>query len=594
MEKLNQLLTQFDNQKTSRILFVETLHLKDWNGYTARYTRGISGTHTASMYLAEEFVKRGYEVDFVSPNIINAVHLGVNYKNFELGVDKVYDYIFITNNMLDLQIVNKVIHYKKLFIVIHNPLLQPQLLGLFKIEKSKIVIAFISESSKYAICLQQPSLKTFSSILLYNSINLDDIQPVIEKEDSFVFFACSDRGYTIAEKVAEAFPSFKLHSNTYANELKYLLKEETTDSSKTGVFKCLAKSKYFVYPLINLEKSCMHYDCGPYVILEALLHGVIVITIRNPLFEELYGDAVCYIDIDDVISLDCFKTWSPSIHIKVEFSKFLETYTQRFIDKVKLLENNIDLQNTYIRKGLALREKYSNKMIVDNFMSYLTAPKLKVLLFLTSLRQVKEYDYYSFFFNRFTKLRYLCDLHIHCNDKDVSEDIVKYFKQFNIDNKRLFITSKNVGFNMGHIEAVSNSYDAGIFSDYDYVIPTNPDVFMLEEDALLKVLVDNQHTDTVFYFTKGIPDDDKFLQNDFYIFKPKHLHMKIFKEGLYTWTEYPEYYIHYVLNKYNIKYELLKRFDNDNWHPRRIDNLKLWHEHDLTLIEAYKQKLVSE
>ena len=133
MEKLNQLLTQFDNQKTSRILFVETLHLKDWNGYTARYTRGISGTHTASMYLAEEFVKRGYEVDFVSPNIINAVHLGVNYKNFELGVDKVYDYIFITNNMLDLQIVNKVIHYKKLFIVIHNPLLQPQLLGLFKI-----------------------------------------------------------------------------------------------------------------------------------------------------------------------------------------------------------------------------------------------------------------------------------------------------------------------------------------------------------------------------------------------------------------------------------------------------------------------------
>lgn len=583
MEALESALKGLNTEKTNRILFVETLHLKNWNGYTARHVKGVSGTHIASVYLAEELVVRGYDVEFISPNIIPITHLGVKYAH--ACSSKVYDYIFITNNLLDLQIVNTVIHYKKLFIILNNPLLQPHLLDFFKVDRSKIVLGYVSPSSKHAICLQQPTLLTMNSMFLYNSMNVDDILPINdEKTDSFVFFACSDRGYKIAAQVAAKFHTFKLHSNTYADELKYLLNEQTADTSKLAVFKCLAQSKYFVYPLVNLEKGSMHYDTFAYVILEALLHGVVVITVRNPVFEELFGDAICYIDVDDIMSLDCFKTWSQTILLHTEYPVFLTTYVERFVEKVKLLETDISLRTEYMKKGLALRDRYSSKTITTELLRSISSPR--VLLYLSSHRQVKEFDYFSQFFNKLDKLRQMCDLYIHCNNKDVSEDITKYYKQFDVKNKQLHVGSKNCGYNMGHIEMLSDDYDAGVFAGYDYVINCQADVFIIGEEPLLDVL-NRKCGDSVFFITKSIPDDERFFSTDFLIFRPKLLTMNIFKEELYTWRDWPEHYLYYILQKYNIKYEFLKRFDNDNWQPSRLDLLKLWHERDLSLIETY-------
>jgi hypothetical protein len=336
----------------------------------------------------------------------------------------------------------------------------------------------------------------------------------------------------------------------------------------------------------------MHYDCAPYVILEALLHGVIVITVRNSVFEELYGDAVCYIESDDLFSIKCFKTWSNNIEINMDFQDFINGYTERFIDKVVELEGDIELQNKYIQRGLALKERYSNNTIATELINYIVEPPLpRVLLFITSFRQLKEFEYYSFFFNRFTTLNKICDLYIHCNNKDISEDLVKYYKKFNVDNKHLFITSKNTGFNLGQLEALSDSYDKGIFRGCDYVINISADVFIIEEQPIVNLLKKNMKTDTAYFISQDLPDDKAFLTVDFMIFKPNLLAINIFKEALYEWKDWPEHYMYYILTKYNIKYELIKRFDNNTWHPRRIDNYKVWHEHDLSLVEAYIQNL---
>lgn len=47
-----------------------------------------------------------------------------------------------------------------------------------------------------------------------------------------------------------------------------------------------------------------------------------------------------------------------------------------------------------------------------------------------------------------------------------------------------------------------------------------------------------------------------------------------------------------MILKHNIKYTFIKRFDNDNWYPRRIDdNLQLYHKHDMTeVVKILKQK----
>jgi len=210
---------------------------------------------------------------------------------------------------------------------------------------------------------------------------------------------------------------------------------------------------------------------------------------------------------------------------------------------------------------------------------------MKILLFITSHGQLKEYNYFSKFLKKLN-LNKICDVYIYCNNTNISNEIVDYYKNFDQKNKYLLITSLNSGYRVGGVEAVSNGIELGIFKEYDYVIHLHPDVFITDDAYLTQVLEENLHNDTVFFITKSIPNDDHFFSFDFFIFKPKLLNTNIFIEELYSFNYYPEYYLHHVINKYKIKYTYIKRYNNDSWMPRRIDdNLKLYHEHDLKKVE---------
>jgi hypothetical protein len=208
---------------------------------------------------------------------------------------------------------------------------------------------------------------------------------------------------------------------------------------------------------------------------------------------------------------------------------------------------------------------------------------MKILLYITGYRQLEEYNYFSILLKKL-KLNFLCDIYIYCNNPSINNDIIKYYQNFNQTNKHLLITSLNSGYRIGGVEAVSKGIDLGIFNDYDYVIHLHPDVFITDDQYLIQVLLDNINNDIVFLINKSLPDD-RFFSFDFFIFKPKLLTKNIFKEELYKFTTSPEYFLHDMIIKHNIKYIIIKRFDNDNWYPRRIDdNLKLYHEHDLSKI----------
>jgi len=210
---------------------------------------------------------------------------------------------------------------------------------------------------------------------------------------------------------------------------------------------------------------------------------------------------------------------------------------------------------------------------------------MKILLFITGYRQLEEYGYFSTLLQRL-QLNNICDIHIWCNNPNISPDIVTYFQKFNQQNKILTITTRNAGFRAGPVEAVSCGIEQGIFCGYDYVIHLHPDVFITDDKYLTEVLEKNKSNDTVFLITKSIPDDSEFFSFDFFIFKPALLKENIFKEELYSFTCWPEHYLHNMIKKYDIKWKYIKRYDNDDWSPRRIDDhLRLYHEHDLEKIK---------
>lgn len=211
---------------------------------------------------------------------------------------------------------------------------------------------------------------------------------------------------------------------------------------------------------------------------------------------------------------------------------------------------------------------------------------MKVLLFITGFRQVKEYDYFSRFLRRLAGLGDLCDVFIYCNNADISAEIVTYYKTFPQKNKHLHITTRNAGFSMGAVEAVSNGIEMGLFGDYDYVIHLHPDVFITDDAGILKVLRSNLDNDNVFLVNRSLPDDERFFSFDFFIFKPRLLPRNIFRDELHTYDGWPEHYLFDMLVKHDIKHQIVARFDTNDWQPRRVDDhLGLYHEHDLGRVE---------
>jgi len=206
---------------------------------------------------------------------------------------------------------------------------------------------------------------------------------------------------------------------------------------------------------------------------------------------------------------------------------------------------------------------------------------MRILLFITGHRQLEEYSLFQRLLSTLS-IQSQCDIFIYCNHPGIHPDIVKYYQQFPQRNKQLFLTTQNAGYLRGGVEAVGQGFAMGLFEGYDYVIHLHPDVFMTDDAYLIEQLLKYLNDDTVFLITKSFAEDTRFFSFDFFVFKPKWLSTNFFKEGMYKFQGAPEHFLHDQLVKHGIKYAFLKRFNNDTWCPRRIDDhLKLYHEHDL-------------
>ena len=211
---------------------------------------------------------------------------------------------------------------------------------------------------------------------------------------------------------------------------------------------------------------------------------------------------------------------------------------------------------------------------------------MKVLLVLTGHDQIEQY-YYNANFMKKCKFISSCDLLIHCNKSNINNKIIDYYNLFPQKNKNLYITTKNAGYRLGGIEAVADIIDMNICNNYDFIIHIHPDVFIISDLIIEKLLNDEINNDFAFYVNHSI-NDTEWFSFDMFIFRPKLLSNNIFKsKDFYNLDIIPEKYLYNIITENNIKYKVIKRFDNDNWFPRRIDLLGLWHEHDLYKIKKY-------
>jgi FkbM family methyltransferase len=436
--------------------------LNKFNGFTARNNEGIGGSDAALMYLAEGLAEDPNNVVIVvstSNTSVEGVYLNVNYINICNFNTQLCDYIITTNVLTNFKyIMNKIMDYNKIIILTQNDLYKYDILQ--SINKDKIIICYISQFAKENILTSQPFLKDYDNILIHNSINLNEFNYEINnKENALCFFACVDRGYQMVVNIHNQLNNYILYTNTYANHHRYLLNNinnsiVTENSSIYTTYNYIAKSKYFIYPLINLDNNMIHYDTFAYVVLEALLLGTIVITPKIKVFEELYGDAICYIDTDDLIPQNYLTSWNQSN------ANFGLPLLDRYVEKIRLLDNDDNLRNSFIKKGLLLKNKYSHNKISSDFMRYLKQqPLIRHLSDLSNKKCLPD-----------SHINYLKDLKIQGFEPKVIYDIGSCVLHWTTEAKKLWPNAKYILFDaISDVEFLYQNYDyyLGVLSDVD-------------------------------------------------------------------------------------------------------------------------------
>jgi glycosyltransferase involved in cell wall biosynthesis len=388
-----------------KIAFIESLSNKEWNGYTARYDTGVSGTHCTIFYLAEALVKKNHDVTVIQTqcNFNSKIVNDVYYQSMENIPEEDtthYDVIVCTFHLKDLVILDKIKNYNKLAFIMNCTELSKDdkynHINIFNIfDSKKLNMLYVSENSKLNSFFINYRIESIRHHLLYNSIDIKDFTnangelftyPEDKKENNFVFFACVERGYNIVLEVAKKFDGkFNIIASNYNNK-NYASPSNDTPidnvkiihpktTSKQEILDWNRKSKYFIYPVVDTSSFRVHYDTFAYVVLEALLCGTIVIAPRMRVFEELYGDAIYYIDTSDIVD-DNHLIWSHWFDPKscMIWDKVIENMgfplVERYVKAVQHLESDAELRKTYINRGFSLKEKFLNTKMADRFIDF--------------------------------------------------------------------------------------------------------------------------------------------------------------------------------------------------------------------------------
>lgn len=211
---------------------------------------------------------------------------------------------------------------------------------------------------------------------------------------------------------------------------------------------------------------------------------------------------------------------------------------------------------------------------------------IKILIYFSSHRQLKEIEYSSYFFNRTKFLKENSEVMIHCdNDSLYNDEILKYTKyetNFYISrSKQTYPVYPNGVFN-GFLKGLSNNFD--FFKNYDYIIHLVPDCYIINEDKIVDLLNDNINSEFEFIVDYH-PYHNQYTKSqyicDFFIFKPKKI-TNIFSDHSDSNVIVSENWLYLKIHEYNIKHKTICRGPESlKWN---IDDYGLIHNHNLEMI----------
>jgi hypothetical protein len=196
---------------------------------------------------------------------------------------------------------------------------------------------------------------------------------------------------------------------------------------------------------------------------------------------------------------------------------------------------------------------------------------------------VDELYFYGEFLKKTKEIQNF-DFIIHINNLNLDYSKVnEYFKNIPNKNKYIIVTDKNCGYRMGPHEALTDIFY--LLKNYDNVIHTHPDVFIVNETNLLNILESNENIP--FLVNYSTPNTNIWMSTDLFIFRPKLFTENIFSNYKDNLNIPCEEFLYKAVTNNKIPHQYIQRFPNRNWEPRRPCQWGCYHEHNLNNIKIH-------
>lgn len=375
------------------------------DGETLRYGNGGgSGTDTSSIIVAEQLAAQGHDVVFCSDKLEPLLEESYAKKGIVFNAGKKVRGVIYTNFQLD-NVENKTFDvlvnslwfskYKELPVKITKAVIywchMQWIYGIGEmieyVKENNLTLGFvhISEWEKSMTnpvvqdaCNKLPNTKV---VTIPNPIMDDMIEEVLsekieKKSGSFIFHPLWARGGNVAVQAVREldFPEKEFNAFDYLmcihGHTDPFFRNHNGVDKKT-LFRCLAKSDYFIYPLYTPYKD-VHKDTFSCVVAEAIAMGVTVVTYPLGALHDNFDGYCAWLDFPP--DTDHIKMQKEQLS-KDEEGKF--NYTKNIVEKVKYLEANPEFKNKVRTQGKDfIFEKFnSNKvgLMWRDFISQLTS-----------------------------------------------------------------------------------------------------------------------------------------------------------------------------------------------------------------------------
>jgi glycosyltransferase involved in cell wall biosynthesis len=369
------------------------------DGDTLRYGNGGgSGTDTSSILVAEYLASQGHDVVIASDKLEPALETayaekgilfnqgkkvrGVIYIDFDFTNVPFTEYDILINSLW-FQDYNKLPKITKAVIYwCHMQWIYGigELVEYTKSNNLKLGFIHISEWEKSMnkglidhITIENPEIKT---TLIPNPIMDDIINEVSNlnlprKPHKFIFHASWARGGNIAFDAINQldFPDKEFHAFDYLmtiHDYKEPFFHRHDGVDKLTLFKHLAESEYFIYPLYTPYED-VHKDTFSCVVAEAIALGCTVVTYPLGALPENFNDYCIWLSAPEGVDLDKMQGEALSKDLDGKFK-----YTDNIIYTINHLEQYPHIKEDIRRRGKDyILNKFNINVVGDMWVNFI-------------------------------------------------------------------------------------------------------------------------------------------------------------------------------------------------------------------------------